>query len=553
MKSSIYGIGYDFYQKNGHYLMLYENQGEQLLGDALIPLQVKMMQSNQIPNILPLSIEELDFNIRLYYDITSKRNLQSYLDNHTLSSFDFYQLFINIITTLEQSKLYMLNEHHYILKEDFIFIGKEVKQLYLTYLPIQSFEKKSSTLDELKELLLRIVKQVESLQGSEQKHISQYVEDPSFSLAGLKELLIDLQRLRPTPYTNYQNGLANQSIHSNQMNTGVQGNYANQPNAISQQSSPVQNQEVKTDSQPPAKKKTKETLKKEKRGSAFTQRQKVYIIVLGLLALTIIWKIFEAVPTQMMLLVCTVLSVAVLVIGAILLLKKGQSTLAASEAAASNQATENPNFQQNVPLPVGAMNNQAFVPNPQQSQSYYGGSTTNIQTATNIMEPPAVPPMTQTDSKQAKVEKPIRIKQTEQKKLNPIREEQSFSLDTNLLVENDDTVLLADEMDDDFVQPIVEPYLEVDRNGEVEHIKLTEDHFMIGRNEAAVDYVEDSVGISRVHLELIKIDNSYGVKDLGSRNGTKLNGETLIPYKIYALNEDDCLTIGKVEYRFKWE
>ena len=132
---SIYGIGYDFYQKNGHYLVLHEKQGEKLSENVLIPLQMRMMESNQIPNLLPLSIEELDFKIRLYYDITSKRNLNIYLDMHTLTSFEFYQLFINIITTLEQSKLYMLNEYHYILKEEFIFGGKEAKPVYLMYLP----------------------------------------------------------------------------------------------------------------------------------------------------------------------------------------------------------------------------------------------------------------------------------------------------------------------------------------------------------------------------------------------------------------------------------
>lgn len=110
--------------------VFFERQGTQLTEDLLVPLQLKMMQSNQIPNLLPLSVEEMDFKLRLFYDITSKRNLSDYIKSRPLSAHEFYQLFLNIIATMEQSKLYMLNEHHYILQESFIYIGKEPHELF---------------------------------------------------------------------------------------------------------------------------------------------------------------------------------------------------------------------------------------------------------------------------------------------------------------------------------------------------------------------------------------------------------------------------------------
>ncbi|WP_102272005.1 DUF6382 domain-containing protein [Cytobacillus massiliigabonensis] len=551
---SIYGIGYDFYQKNGHYLVLQEKNGEQLAENMLIPLQMRMMESNQIPNLLPLSIEELDFKIRLYYDITSKRNLRSHLKNHTLSSYDFYQLFIQIITTLEQSKLYMLNEHHYILNEDFIYVGKDAKELFLMYLPMDSFEKEGTTLEELKKLLASVVKRVESLQGSEQKHITQYAEDPAFSLKGLKELLLDLQRLRPTPYNGYQPQPFQQQVHTpfqqqnpdpfqaNGQNPQLQGMQQQvQPNAAA-------DNPIKTEKAPSKKKKKKDTAATGKRGSAFTQRQKVYIIVLALLTLTIIWKVYEAIPNQGMLYTSGVLSIVVLAAGIFLFLKRANGEITAiEEVAAGNQQLE-PQVQ-NMHMGQG-MNHPTYAPYGGQ-QPYY-----NSVGAAGTMMP-------QNSSMQGyNIESNISQNQPVQQPINKERTENhyyqepqpSFSLDTNLLVENDDTVLLADgEEEDNSFQQKLEPYLEVERDGEREKISLSESHYTIGRNEEAVHYVEDSVGVSRIHLEFIQIDNSYGVKDLGSRNGTKLNGETLVPYKIYALNEEDIISIGKVEYRFLWE
>lgn len=550
---SIYGIGYDFYQKNGHYLVLQEKNGEQLSENVLIPLQMRMMESNQIPNLLPLSIEELDFKIRLYYDITSKRNLRSHLKNHTLSSYEFYQLFIQMITTLEQSKLYMLHEHHYILNEDFIYIGKDAKELFLMYLPMDSFEKEGTTLEELKKLLTNVVKKVESVQGSEQKHITQYVEDPAFSLQGLKELLLDLQRLRPAPYNGYQPQPFQQQVHTpfqQQTPDPFQANGQNpQLQGIQQQVQPNEAAEkpIKAEKSPSKKKKKKENAAMEKRGSAFTQRQKVYIVVLALLTLTIIWKVYEAFPNQAMLYTSGALSILVLAVGVFLFLKRTKGDVTAiEEVAAANQQAEVPG--QNMHMGQG-MNHPSYASYGGQ-QPYY-----NNMGAAGTMMPQNGSMQGYNIQTNAAQNQPAPQPMGERMENHYYQEPQpSFSLDTNLLVENDDTVLLADgEEEDAAFQQKLQPYLEVERDGEHEKISLSESHFTIGRNEEAVHYVEDSVGVSRIHLEFIQIENSYGVKDLGSRNGTKLNGETLVPYKIYALNEEDIISIGKVDYRFLWE
>ena len=48
-------------------------------------------------------------------------------------------------------------------------------------------------------------------------------------------------------------------------------------------------------------------------------------------------------------------------------------------------------------------------------------------------------------------------------------------------------------------------------------------------------------------------EGHYRLKDLGSKNGTLVNDEKLIPYKIYELKDQDEIVIGKEKYQYKVE
>jgi hypothetical protein len=52
------------------------------------------------------------------------------------------------------------------------------------------------------------------------------------------------------------------------------------------------------------------------------------------------------------------------------------------------------------------------------------------------------------------------------------------------------------------------------------------------------------LGISRRHCWLERRDNTLTLTDLGSANGTYLNGEPLIPHQIYIVADGDQLILG---------
>ena len=66
----------------------------------------------------------------------------------------------------------------------------------------------------------------------------------------------------------------------------------------------------------------------------------------------------------------------------------------------------------------------------------------------------------------------------------------------------------------------------------------------IGRSAADCDFVLDAPSISRSHLRAILRDGLIYVEDLGSANGTRLNGKQLQPSQMAALHDNDDLEIA---------
>ncbi|MBN1666114.1 MAG: FHA domain-containing protein [Anaerolineales bacterium] len=61
------------------------------------------------------------------------------------------------------------------------------------------------------------------------------------------------------------------------------------------------------------------------------------------------------------------------------------------------------------------------------------------------------------------------------------------------------------------------------------------------------DFEAYEAGVSRLHASLILSSPTIKVQDLGSVNGTRVNGKKLDPYTAAPLNNGDILTLGKLK------
>jgi len=89
------------------------------------------------------------------------------------------------------------------------------------------------------------------------------------------------------------------------------------------------------------------------------------------------------------------------------------------------------------------------------------------------------------------------------------------------------------------------PYLYISSNGTSRRFDVGEEPVTIGRQIANMVVIEDTEA-SRFHCVVEKVAAGFRVRDLGSRNGTKVNGKIV---KVALLEDGDVITIGKTEMK----
>lgn len=73
----------------------------------------------------------------------------------------------------------------------------------------------------------------------------------------------------------------------------------------------------------------------------------------------------------------------------------------------------------------------------------------------------------------------------------------------------------------------------------------------IGRAESKCDIVVDNAAVSRNHARLLRNRDTYDIVDEGSRNGTTVNGQTLIGNVPYTLSDGDEISFAGSSYYFR--
>lgn len=557
--TTIFGLRYKYESETGQSLIFYERNGNELTTQDLHNVQLKMIHSNRIPHTLPLSVENLDLKTTLHYDITARRKISRFLRNHHSTMNDYYQLFLSIIKTLEDCSSYMLNQQNYILNKEFIYIGENIKDVYLTYLPITELKRNTTITDDIKNLLTDIANDIQGLQGNEFKSILNYISDDSFSLAGLKRLLLDLISVRSNVHQPDETAFDEQP---QQFDDLLPNNFSSKTKQPKQ--SKIQKDEKDEDESGLHNKQSKEKL------PPLTSREVIFLIVGAVFLLGITWKIYDMFPYPILLIVCIAISLYI-VLGVFVYWKiwrpgvkkvskplpvksKTSQPPQQSEQAQSQQSQKKlqPNLQQK---------QKNFQPQYDQLKNHHNHDVA----ATNLQQ--------SFDHQLASEKQSFHSQQftehfhqdrystgTAVHQHQPAGVGQHYAGGTsfkspNLGNNHDDTVLLDEDenLDTNVGEQRIPQLTKINELGQEEKIYINSNHFLVGRNQHSVDYVESSIGVSRIHIEIVKIDETtYAIKDLGSKNGTKVNSDKLIPYKIYALNEHDEIEIGRTTYTFSW-
>lgn len=496
MTQEIFGLRYEFVYRHGHYMVLYKEDG--LDSKNLSTLQVRMLEANDVPNLLPLEIQEVDFRISLLYNLSAKRMLAHVLKVEGLSKQHFAKLMYAIVCALGESKNYMLFESGYVLKDNFIFIGSDWSDVYLTYVPLEPINDEESVFKSLESLMKQLS---QKLNDDERIVVISWMESLSQvnSLQVYKEKLLDQMDEQPPVQevlllSHYDNEQVPEIRPSTQM-PPVKANSLPKPlwnrNELHQ---PVILNNSIEELQP----KIEVNMKEKSEGLpvsfiSLSSRSRKIVLAVVILLTAFLWQNYFTYPSTGTLQITSGISILLM----------------------------------NVWFVIRFFGLPRF-------QRYTKGS--------NGVNQPIFPV----------VEKHLDQK-LEAPSLEPTNIQnyyENLHMHTTLLTHKkpNATVFLGRLMN----QPLG-ARIEWQIEGTTKTVPLNNDHFTMGRGDASlkVDYVMDEAGASRIHAEIIKNEEGYMIKDTGSTNGTYLNGEPLVTYQTYPLKDGDEIRIVRQEIKFR--
>lgn len=490
----IFGLNYDYENRNGKNLVLFRDDG--ILEDELSRIQLKMLQTGQVPRLLPFVAEHLDGRVRFVYDIGSRRMLQQALRAEPLSVLKALQLFVTVITTLEECRSYMLRDSGFLLRETFLFVGADVTDVSFVYVPLTRMEAPL-----LAEELERFIRMVSGFIPDDERYpllaFADYCRSGTFRIKELKRKVIerltapldpahlsgDLTIVRPNkpvwhdPLFHLE-GASAASAADNSDTTDISGD---------------------TDDGSPASSKK------------FRQRLSIAFAAAGAVGCAWLWNRWLEQPSRSLFYVS--IGVTLLTMDVWLFIRFAVSLVRAKTANLK------PPINNSVPMLQEAVKADAgYALTP----SLHEPSIVPIQEV-----PPSAP-------------------------IDPREYYASLSKHTTLLRKPADVTVLLKPAPQAVRSPHVYAYLEASEERPSKPIRLGMEPFVIGRSGESADYELDGEGISRQHVEIVYEEGSYAAKDLGSTNGTLWNGESMVPYRSYPLQDGDCLTIARTELKFRF-
>ncbi|WP_254075697.1 DUF6382 domain-containing protein [Paenibacillus tritici] len=554
----MYGLERDFIQQDGITMLLGRSAG--LSAGELNMVQARMLMNSGIPHHLRLLLREIDLQVTLEYKVSKRKMLGALLKSEKLSMMEFFGLLLQIAAGMEEGQLYMLRTEQYALHEDFIFIEGPLSsgKVFLTYIPLQRTEPSLRPGEALKSLIMVFMAALQELSGDGIQRLLQYCGEDTFSPAGLKELLAELL----TGANNHKvHAEAAEPVHGSQV-AGAGTSAAGSGNRIDWVQPPLRsmaeparefpaaaasprgqgdNQALSSGSMlnpapwmsgtPQLKRKegatggqtaTDQPLRAIQAADRPSSPYRTYVLLGAVLCDALLWKfLYLHDPGTLWLIVCAAGTLILATLGWLV----WSGRVAWGEAEEDLEAAEEDYSGAARKRKLRSELEWDFGRNPVVQQQladvaangFTGKSASSQQASAGIAGS------------------------------RPQKKETAMA-----------TALLTREPEQGTGSgpPLAGrtgPYLErtdSDESGVPERIELNRPSFIIGRSSEVAQYVEKSEGASRVHAEISRGPGGYILKDLDSRNGTFLAGETMVPYKEYPLTEGAVFTIVRGCYTF---
>ncbi|WP_424767143.1 DUF6382 domain-containing protein [Paenibacillus sp. sgz302251] len=489
----------DFTMNHGHEMTLDRDTG--IARADLDEIELNMLYSQRIPYLLPVDWLELDGQVSFRYMLTGTKMLLHRLQQQPLTMEQYYMLILGLTDALHECKHYMLRPEGCLLDDQFIFIGEQLHDIRLAYVPMkESRAGQSNGASELLFLVVRFTSYIEDIDGEGLKRVLQTMSGTKWPLTELRSVLLDLigqqnHSLTDAESIRQADPEERWAVRREHPVGLVDASSSPQPYMQQEQRISFGNKSLvnHSDNIPYIDEQEDEEQDKKRK----------WIFTSGLVvAAACVWRFiyFEALTRHSLLISA---GITLLFLTASILVWRKNTPQQASIVEAQFE---------NEPLVQG--------PSP-------------LRKLDDWREELAV-----------REERPPK-KNTEGGALDPFAEPLYGIAAKPQQPIIEPTVLLGRQHANETEAKQVK-WLDRRWEGHDTRVELTDLCFKIGRTGEQVSYVEEANGVSRIHLEIEYRNGEHKAKDLGSKNGSLLNGQVMIPYKGYTLAVGDIIHLAGI-------
>ncbi|PRA08568.1 MULTISPECIES: DUF6382 domain-containing protein [unclassified Paenibacillus] len=587
----MYGLTRDFIRNGGAFMVL--EKGDGLRMEELSRVQMGMLSSNQIPRLLPVHIREVDRNVTLQYDISGYKMLSQMLKSSKIKLRVLYGLLFQLADAFTECRQYMLEPRKLLIQEEYLFFKGSFEQgeLGIVYVPIMDTVEVDRTPQQFRELVIRLMAHVQELQGEGIQRVLQLCDNERWDIRQLRELLLELYAdeqengggaaflsYRTSEAPNDSRGDLHSSIseRDSRLVTGSSRPYQPGPpvqnasvgpgpnflqpqktsesevedipvrsRTFSGRRSPEQSSLESSNDMDQGRSNPYDSIERvdmeveEKPGSS-----KVTYIILGcMVAMALVWRfIYMEQPGQTQMILCMVLSLGLFGVAGWTWKRKGSThndsenkrSFSFSLGKNKGKQTEEDEEQFQESWRWNTADRKEERINKTVASASEGGSEHSRFQSLHMTPEHSDPPFVQ------------RHVETVASTSELIRQNAIAEATVNLQNLSGGIVTGAG--------PVLPSFYLERRSGtgdQHERMDVQGASFVIGRSADMVQWVDTATGVSRAHVELSRNKSGYVIKDLGSVNGTILQGNILAPYKEYPLADGDTFTLAESVYTYR--
>ncbi|KQN99063.1 DUF6382 domain-containing protein [Paenibacillus sp. Leaf72] len=524
----------DYAMNRGHELIMDREGG--IRRQELEEVELQMLQGSSIPHLLPIEWFELNGLITFSYRISGKKLLLHRLQIQSLTMEKFYAVLLGIIEALDECHHYMLRPEGCLLEESYLFVGEQLSDIFLVYMPLKSINSGQAApncIHSLLALAIRWSSYIEEINGEEFQHLLRLLSREDATISTIRSQLLEriskmyegTYRLpasasstsRPNPASSASSASSaniagimrpdKAADHGSSNHYGEAGEFGRDIENIKKSETNMQESlnerffaagdwDIEVEPLP------QYSFNEEEPAPA--RKGKWLISAMIFVAVACIWRyIYLAAPSSSLLFIC--LGLSLIGVAGLLALWLKKSKMAESES--ESELVEEDSLKEDR---IG----EEF------SRSRFRGVIQNG-------EDDVQHPKSSIDSEEA---------------VPPFKK--SVSSQTATTRREEATVLLGQHNK----KPTADSGFSLQREweGQGQRLIWENDRFTIGRIGEQVSYGDEAQGISRLHLECYRDNKGCFIKDLGSRNGSMLNGQTMIAYKTYPFSVGDIVQLAGV-------